>query len=109
MIVEVDVPNPDDTFKAGMYASVVLITQDAKSVLGLPLQALSAGESPSVLVVDSDNRIEEKKVIVGMRTASVAEIKSGLSEGDLVVVGDRAGLVAGAAVTPKLVDLSAEN
>lgn len=109
MIVEVDVPNSGDVFKAGMYASVVLSTQDADGVLAVPLQALSAGDSPSVLVVGSDNTIEEKKVVVGMRTASLAEIRSGLSEGDLVVVGDRSGLVPGAIVSPKVVDLSAEN
>jgi RND family efflux transporter MFP subunit len=109
MIVEVDVPNPTDIFKAGMYASVTLSTQDAEGVLAVPLQALLAGDTLSILVVGSDNIIEERKVVVGMRTASLAEIRSGLSEGDLVVVGDRSGLVPGVTVTPKVVDLSAEN
>lgn len=109
MIVEVDVPNSGGIFKAGMYASVMLSTQDAEGVLSVPLQALSAGDTPSILVVGSDNTIEERKVVVGMRTASLAEIRSGLSEGDLVVVGDRSGLVPGATVSPRVVDMSAEN
>jgi multidrug efflux pump subunit AcrA (membrane-fusion protein) len=92
-----------------MYASVMLSTQDAEGVLSVPLQALSMGDTPSILVVGSDNTIEERKVVVGMRTASLAEIRSGLSEGDLVVVGDRSGLVPGTTVSPRVVDLSAEN
>jgi RND family efflux transporter MFP subunit len=109
MIVELDVPNSGEAFKAGMYASVMLSTQDAKGVLAVPLQAVSVGDAPSILVVGSNNTIEERQVVVGMRTASLAEIRSGLSEGDLVVVGDRSGLEAGATVSPKVVDLSAEN
>jgi RND family efflux transporter MFP subunit len=107
MIVEVDVPNPEGAFKAGMYASVTLSVQDAAGVLAVPLQALSSGDAPTVLVVRSDNTVEERAVVVGMRTASLAEIRSGLSEGDLVVVGDRSGLAPGTAVSPKLVDSSA--
>src|SRR5580658_9773412 len=95
MIVEVDVPNSEGVFKAGMYASVTLSVQDADGVLAIPLQALSAGDAPTVLVVGKDNRVEAREVVVGMRTASLAEIRSGLSEGDLVVVGDRSGLDPG--------------
>ncbi len=104
MVVEVDVPNPDGAYKAGMYASVTLSLESAGSALAVPLQALSDGDSPSVLVVDSANRVELRRVAVGMRTASLAEIRSGLSEGDLVVLGERAGLEPGATVTPKVVE-----
>jgi RND family efflux transporter MFP subunit len=107
MIVEVEVPNPEGAFKAGMYASVTLSVRDAEGVLAVPLQALSAGDAPTVLVVGKDDRIEERGVVVGMRTASLAEIRSGLSEGDLVVIGDRSGLDPGAVVSPKLVDTPA--
>jgi RND family efflux transporter MFP subunit len=104
MIVEVDVPNEDNAFKAGMYASVTLSIQDAPDVLAVPLQALSGGDGTSVLVVGKDNAIQERSVSAGLRTSSRVEIKSGLAEGDLVVVGDRSGLVPGAVVSPKLID-----
>ncbi len=104
MVVEADVPNPDNVFQAGMYASVTLPIQDAAGVLAVPLQALSMGDTPSVLVVGKDNAIEERRVVVGIRTNSLAEIRSGLSEGDLVVISERSGLVPGKAVSPKLVD-----
>jgi RND family efflux transporter MFP subunit len=107
MIVEVDVPNPDDDLTAGMYASVTLSIQHADGVLAVPLQALSPGDSPTVLVVDKENTIEERPVVVGIRTAALAEIRSGLNEGDLVVVGERSGLAPGTAVAPKPVDPAA--
>jgi multidrug efflux pump subunit AcrA (membrane-fusion protein) len=87
-----------------MYAAVTIPLQEADSVLAVPLQALSHGDSPTVLVVDSGGVVEERHVSVGIETSTLAEIRSGLAEGDLVVVGDRSGLVAGLAVTPKIVD-----
>jgi RND family efflux transporter MFP subunit len=109
MTVEVDVPNPDGAYKAGMYASVTLSLESASAALAIPLQALSEGDSPSVLVVGGDNRVELRRVVVGMRTSSLAEIRSGLAEGDLVVVGERAGIEPGADVTPKLVEAPSAN
>ncbi len=104
MIVEVDVPNAAGEFKAGMYASVTLGVQDANGVLAVPLGALSAGDAPTVLVVGKDNTIEERSVRVGMRTSSLAEIRSGLSEGDLVVIGERSGLAPGTPVSPRVTE-----
>jgi len=107
MVVEVDVPNPDDLLKPGMYASVTLQIQRGEGVLAIPLQALSRGDAPTVLVVGANNTIEERPVVVGMRTASRAEIRSGLREGDRVVIVERSGLAPGTAVSAKLVDIPA--
>lgn len=104
MIVEVDVPNADGAYKSGMYASVILSLENAPGAIAIPLQALSPGESPTVLIVDANGRVEERGVAVGIRTSSLAEIHSGLAEGDLVVVGERSGLLPGAIVSPKVVD-----
>ncbi len=104
MIVEVDVPNNDGGLKAGMYASVTLPVQHAEKVITVPLQALSAGGSPTVIVVENGGTIAERHVAVGVRTATLAEVRSGLAEGDLVLVGDRSGLSPGMQVTPKIVE-----
>ncbi|HZZ18015.1 MAG TPA: efflux RND transporter periplasmic adaptor subunit [Opitutaceae bacterium] len=106
MVVEVDVPNTDGLLKAGMYATVTLPVTVANAVLAVPLQALSLAAEPTVLVVAGDGVIAERKVVVGLRTASLAEIRSGLLEGDLVIVGDRSGLVPGTVVIPKILEAS---
>jgi RND family efflux transporter MFP subunit len=105
MTTEVDVENPQGQIKAGMYAYVKLPLRVAKQALAVPLQALTIGDSPSVMILAKDGRLEERKVKVGIRTADQAEVVSGLEEGDPVVVGNRAGLDAGEKVKPKFVDL----
>ena len=105
MTTEVDVENPQGVIKAGMYAYVKLPLRVANQALAVPLQALTIGDSPTVLVLAKDGRLEERKVKVGIRTADKAEVVSGLEEGDPVVVGNRADLEAGEKVKPKYVDL----
>lgn len=104
MTTEVDVKNPDGRIKAGMYAAVKLPLTQAKNVLVVPLQALSS-DNPSVFVSSKDGKLEERLVKTGLRTATEAEVTDGLSEGDLVVVGNRSGLIAGEKAEPKLVAL----
>jgi RND family efflux transporter MFP subunit len=105
MTTEVDVENPQGTIKAGMYAYVRLPLQVASQALAIPLQALAAGDNPTVFVLTKDGRLEERKVTVGLRTPYNAQILGGLEEGAVVVVGNRAGLVAGQKVEPKFVEL----
>jgi RND family efflux transporter MFP subunit len=104
MIAEVDVPNPGAAFQSGMYATIVLPLQSAADALAIPLQALNPAGRPTVLMVGPDGRIAERAVTVGLRTADLAEIRAGLDEGDLVVVGDRGSLQVGDPVTPRIVD-----
>jgi len=60
------------------------------------VQALShRGDKTSVFVVGADGTLEQRAVEIGLQTSSDAEIASGLSEGEQVVVSDRGGLKAG--------------
>ena len=43
--------------------------------------------------------------MLGIQTATDAEVVSGLQEGELVVVSDRSGLKAGQPVQPKMIEL----
>jgi RND family efflux transporter MFP subunit len=105
MTTEVDVENPQGVIKAGMYAYVKLPLHVANQALSVPLQALTVGDDPTVLVLTKEGKLQERKVKVGLRTAYKAQILGGLEEGDVVVVGNRAGLVAGEKVEPKFVEL----
>jgi hypothetical protein len=44
-------------------------------------------------------------VTLGIQTATDAEVRSGLKEGESVVVSDRGGLKAGQQVQPKMIEL----
>ncbi len=79
------------------------IKQDA---LAVPLQAVDhTANGTTVDVVDASNKIEIRSVVLGIQTATDAEVLSGLKEGDMVVVSDRSSLKAGQVVQPKSLDL----
>jgi multidrug efflux pump subunit AcrA (membrane-fusion protein) len=99
MHTEVDVPNPDWVLIPGMYAEVNLGIDRREHVLTIPVTAVHDGK---VYVAGADNRVEIRGVETGMQTADRVEIRSGLAENELVVVGNTAGLRVGAVVTPKL-------
>ena len=74
--------------------------------MAVPLQAIDhEGDKTTVDVVNPANKIETRTVTLGMQTATDAEIVSGLSEGEQVVVSDRSGLKPGEQVRPQEVQL----
>jgi RND family efflux transporter MFP subunit len=104
MRVEVDVPNPDYTLVPGMYVDASIVLDEAKDALVTPVEAIDRSEgSPRVFLVNRDRRIEPRTVSVGLESGDRVEITSGLAADDLVVVGNRAQLKAGALVEPKIV------
>jgi RND family efflux transporter MFP subunit len=105
MMTEVDVPNPQLEIVPGMYAYVSFPTQQKSDVLVVPVQGISRqGNKAVAYLVNSYKRIEVQPVTLGMETHSQIEILSGLSEGDLVVVGSTSQLRDGQRVAPKLVE-----
>jgi RND family efflux transporter MFP subunit len=102
MITEIEVPNPDLVLMPGMYANVVLKVDKRQQALAVPTEAVSGEKAPTVYVVNQDHQIEERAVTLGLETPDRLEVLAGLHEGDLVVVGNRAGFQAGEKVEPKL-------
>ena len=96
MHTEVDVPNPKRILLPGLYATAELNLQQEHDVPTVPIQALNhRGENITVFVVNNNGMVENREVQVGLRTATDAEIDSGVKPGELVVVSDRSGLQAG--------------
>ncbi|HKD07414.1 MAG TPA: efflux RND transporter periplasmic adaptor subunit [Bryobacteraceae bacterium] len=112
MDTEVDVPNPTLTLIPGMYAEVDLTLKRENDALSVPVTAVDVDpdneHAGKVMVVDSGDRLQNRPVTLGMQTANRIEVQSGLTSGDLVVIGSRAGLQGGARVKPKVAVLSAE-
>jgi RND family efflux transporter MFP subunit len=101
MHTEVDVPNPDWLLIPGMYAEVNLGLERRDHVLQIPITAVHDGLA---YVVSAENRVEIRKIETGLQTADKVEIRSGVKEGEFVVVGSPSGLEAGAIVHPKLAE-----
>jgi RND family efflux transporter MFP subunit len=106
MITEIEVPNADLEMIPGMYATVILKVEKRGQALAVPTEAVGGEKTHTVYVVNHANQIEERDVKLGLETPDKYEVLSGLQEGDLVVIGNRAGFQAGQKVEPKLIQLS---
>lgn len=91
-----------DNLRPGMSARSVILTQEAKGVLRVPLQAvleregsqeeaqkqgLLAPANRNVVILHKDGRAMERLVQVGIANTQFFELKEGLTEGDKVLTG----------------------
>jgi RND family efflux transporter MFP subunit len=106
MTTEIEVTNLNLELDPGMYATVVLQVEKRPQVLVIPTEAVAGDKKNTVYVVTPNHEIEERTVTLGLETPDKYEVVSGLSEGDLVVMGNRSGFQAGQKVEPKLIQLS---
>src|ERR1700761_2092207 len=82
METEVDVENKNLSIDPGMYANTQLLLNHANDVLTIPVEALVLeGNGRMVYAVDSNNRVRQQAVEVGLEGSQLAEIKRGLSLG----------------------------
>jgi len=104
MHTEVDVHNTDGSIIEGMYAEVELTLAKKVNALGVPIQAVNRnGSEATVLTVNSQDRIEEHAVRLGIEGVNQVEIISGLNPKDRVVIGSRSDFRPGDHVNPKAV------
>jgi RND family efflux transporter MFP subunit len=115
MDTEVDVANPSLILIPGMYAEVNLTLDRRDKVLAVPVMAVDRDNSDSqpgaaqtgqVSIVTPNNRVEKRKVTLGIESSNNVEIRSGLNEGDSVVLTGRSTLQPGQEVRPKVTAMS---
>ncbi len=109
MQVEIDVPNPTYHLQPGMYANVQLSADSRPNILAVPIEAIRRGENnkTSVLIVDSQNRVQSREVQTGVQSSNAVEIVAGLSPGERVIVGNLGSYQPGELVQTKGAALSA--
>lgn len=85
---EVDVlfDNPGDTLQPGMTGELVFILAEKASAVVVPAQAVQKGSDGEAILVVKDQTITRVKPQIGLRGVERAEIISGVSAGDLVVL-----------------------
>ncbi|QLG89491.1 macrolide transporter subunit MacA [Chitinibacter bivalviorum] len=89
------VPNPQGLLRLQMTAQVTFILAEARNVLTIPVGAIGkkgANDQYSVKVLDAQGQIQDRNVSIGLRGNIVAEVKSGLKEGDQVVIASSMAL-----------------
>ena len=85
-LIRVSVPNPGNQLKPGMPAYVLLKSPQRKT-LTLPADAvLRDGKGATVWIQTSEKNYKSIMVEIGLESDDRIEIKSGLREGDIVVI-----------------------
>jgi RND family efflux transporter MFP subunit len=108
MQTEIDVPNNDLSLIPGMYANTYVQLAHKENVLTVPLLAVHHDDQrddsghTSVLVLDSQNRVRRRTVVLGIQGSLLAEVRSGVQQNDRVVLGNAARYQDGEQVTPRI-------
>jgi multidrug efflux pump subunit AcrA (membrane-fusion protein) len=71
----------------GMTGELNIIIGRHDNALIIPTRAILSGVTPTVLVV-VDGIVESREVKIGYRSIELAEVTSGINEGDLIILGD---------------------
>src|ERR1700732_1051393 len=102
METEIDFDNRAGHLISGMYTETRLSLREKKNALTIPLEAVSRnGEEATVLAVNADNIVEERKMRLGMEDSTRIEVLSGLSDGERVIIGNRSEYHNGEKIQPK--------
>ena len=83
----IKVANPKHQLKPGMFARIKVIAGAPVEVVAVPQNALVSKEGLYFLfTLEKGNQVKRRQVKVGNITGQMVEIKSGLKEGDRVVI-----------------------
>lgn len=92
----------DGTLKLGMSGTASVALEKAENVVAVPVDAVSSRGGTSYVTVNENGEQVQKEVETGISNDSYIEIKSGLEEGDTVLVKnsedsstDRSGMPGG--------------
>ena len=101
LLTEVDVPNPDDALRPGMYLQVKFVAGRAAPAVLIPSAALvTRSEGPEVALIDENKTVRYRKVRLGRDFGIDVEVVSGLEGGETVIVHPGDALPEGQKVEP---------
>jgi RND family efflux transporter MFP subunit len=93
--VEVRLPNPDGRLRPGMFCRVGLVLKEVRGVLVIPGAAVvGTAAAPEAFRV-REGAAERVKVELGLREGALVEVRSGLAEGDRVILSGQGQLQEG--------------
>ncbi len=87
-----DVPNTDGRLRIAMTAEVTIKLAEADNALVIPLSAIADQKDgkASVQVLGGDNAVSTRSIETGIADGAMIEVKSGLQEGERVVLREAA-------------------
>jgi membrane fusion protein, multidrug efflux system len=101
MLVEADIENPGLTLRPGMYATVKVGVEKKENALLVPVEALVMEKTNAFVFVAIDGKAKKTPVKLGFNDGVNAELASGVTEQDRVLLVGKTVLTDGQAVTLK--------
>src|SRR6201997_2057082 len=89
-------PNPDDILTSGQTVRVIIEEKGGDEVVVVPESAVAIDQTgPYVFVVGEDNKVEQRRLRLGVRREGLAVVEDGIKPGDRVVVQGQQRIRAG--------------
>lgn len=98
LVVEAEVGNTNGLLRPGSFARAEIVTDDHSMSLTVPMRAILAFAGVEKVLVVKDGKTVEKPITTKRRTAEWAEVVSGITAGELVVL-EPGNLQSGQTVT----------
>ncbi len=101
ILVKASAPNPGRLLKPGMFIEARLATDTRANAIVVPEDAIQPMRSANVVWAVVDGKASRRVVQLGVRSAGVVEILSGVKAGETVVVGGLERMGEGMPVAPR--------
>jgi RND family efflux transporter MFP subunit len=101
MLTEADMANPDLTLRPGMYAMVKVGVEKKEDALLVPAEAIVMEKTNAFVFLFAGGKAKKTAVKLGFNDGTKAEIASGATEQDRVLLVGKTTLNDGQAVNPK--------
>ncbi len=98
--VEVEILDADDRIRPGMTADLDIIVGEADSVICIPKHAVINREGKTVVLIPEQGKVIPRPVIIGLDDNVKIEIKSGLAEGDTLLIPEGQEIFGGGGFSP---------
>jgi membrane fusion protein (multidrug efflux system) len=93
--------NENELVLPGQFVTVVLVSREPQTMIVVPQSAVQTNQAGAfVLVVDQDNSVVSRPVLLGERDGADVVVSEGLSVGETVIVEGIQKVRPGAKVTP---------
>jgi cobalt-zinc-cadmium efflux system membrane fusion protein len=85
--VQAEVNNSNGELKPGMFAELeVLTNQTSAPILAIPTSAVVDANGKKLVYLQNGNSFQSAEVTLGQTSGDIVEVKSGLFEGDMIVI-----------------------
>lgn len=97
--VRAEIPNPERALRPGMLLSLEVFRPERPALAIPEIAVVQVAQDAHVFVVQPDDTVQQRVVVLGARRAGEVEVVSGLAAGERIVVDGTVKLRDGARVT----------